>query len=362
MEKEQNSDIQLPPGFRFHPSDEELIVHYLKNKIVSSPLPANIITEIDLYKYDPWELPGKASFGEDEWFFFTPRDRKYPNGTRPNRAAGSGYWKATGTDKHILTSYGTKSIGVKKALVFYAGRPPKGVKTDWIMNEYRLLDTMFWTSNRKGSMRLDDWVLCRIRHKSNNPRNTWKELNSAATYEPADYFQQVDQSCSKSTNPNLEMVKDYFYKDCPMLPYIFASQEHPNCMETTSSISFQSIDNVKSCSTSIHEYFKVSNKKINDQFSVLASENMINDPFKRKHAYRENNYQSNLPTVANKKMMITNVSDCVKPNLSAVNNQDHSSTMNCWSVEQFETSDTFNISNPQWTSSNLQFQELGHLD
>lgn len=156
MEREQQTsdNIQLPAGFRFHPSDEELIVHYLKNKVTSSPLPATIITELDLYKYNPWELPAKASFGEEEWYFFTPRDRKYPNGSRPNRAAGMGYWKATGTDKHIFSSCGTKSIGVKKALVFYTGHPPKGVKTEWIMNEYRLLDTTMWSSKQKGSMRV----------------------------------------------------------------------------------------------------------------------------------------------------------------------------------------------------------------
>jgi len=56
MDKDANSEIQLPPGFRFHPSDEELIVHYLRNKVASSPLPASFIAEIDLYKYNPWEL------------------------------------------------------------------------------------------------------------------------------------------------------------------------------------------------------------------------------------------------------------------------------------------------------------------
>jgi len=56
MDKDGNSEIQLPPGFRFHPSDEELIIHYLRNKVTSSPLPASFIAEIDLYKYNPWEL------------------------------------------------------------------------------------------------------------------------------------------------------------------------------------------------------------------------------------------------------------------------------------------------------------------
>lgn len=76
-----------------------------------------------------------ALYGEKEWYFFSPRDRKYPNGSRPNRAAGTGYWKATGADKHIGKP---KALGIKKALVFYAGKAPKGVKTNWIMHEYRL--------------------------------------------------------------------------------------------------------------------------------------------------------------------------------------------------------------------------------
>lgn len=51
--------MALPPGFRFHPTDEELINCYLKNKISSSPNPlVSIIAEIDLYKFNPWELPG----------------------------------------------------------------------------------------------------------------------------------------------------------------------------------------------------------------------------------------------------------------------------------------------------------------
>ncbi|CAL5408854.1 unnamed protein product [Camellia sinensis] len=160
----------LPPGFRFHPTDEELITHYLKKKVSSPSNPiVSIVAEIDLYKFNPWELPDKALFGESEWFFFTPRDRKYPNGARPNRAASSGYWKATGTDKPILSSYGSQCVGVKKALVFYGGRPPKGTKTDWMMYEYRLLDDNCQSMRIRGSMRLDDWVLCRVRQKNNIP-------------------------------------------------------------------------------------------------------------------------------------------------------------------------------------------------
>ncbi|XVF43147.1 hypothetical protein PTKIN_Ptkin02bG0017200 [Pterospermum kingtungense] len=170
----RKTSSELPPGFRFHPTDEELIMYYLRNQAKSRPCPVSIITEIDIYKFDPWQLPDKAEFGENEWYFFSPRDRKYPNGVRPNRATVSGYWKATGTDKAIYS--GSKFVGVKKSLVFYTGRPPKGVKTDWIMHEYRLTDSPKQTSRQNGSMRLDDWVLCRIYKKRQSARKVLDQI------------------------------------------------------------------------------------------------------------------------------------------------------------------------------------------
>ncbi|GAV74174.1 NAM domain-containing protein, partial [Cephalotus follicularis] len=156
-------ELELPPGFRFHPTDDELVNHYLIRKCASQPITVPIIAEIDLYKYDPWQLPEMALYGEKEWYFFSPRDRKYPNGSRPNRAAGSGYWKATGADKPIGKP---KTLGIKKALVFYAGKAPRGIKTNWIMHEYRLANVDRSAGNgKKNNLRLDDWVLCRIYNK-----------------------------------------------------------------------------------------------------------------------------------------------------------------------------------------------------
>ncbi|KAM3353324.1 hypothetical protein ACQJBY_024470 [Aegilops geniculata] len=143
-------ELNLPPGFRFHPTDEELVTHYLCRRCAGAPIAVPIITEIDLYKFDPWQLPKMALYGEKEWYFFSPRDRKYPNGSRPNRAAGSGYWKATGADKPVGTP---KPLAIKKALVFYAGKAPKGEKTNWIMHEYRLAD-VDRSARKKNSLRV----------------------------------------------------------------------------------------------------------------------------------------------------------------------------------------------------------------
>ncbi|XP_051140613.1 NAC domain-containing protein 2-like [Andrographis paniculata] len=156
-----DQQLNLPAGFRFHPTDEELVVHYLCRKCVGKSIGVPVVAEIDLYKFDPWELPGKAVYGEKEWYFFSPRDRKYPNGSRPNRAAGTGYWKATGADKAVGKP---KTLGIKKALVFYAGKAPTGIKTNWIMHEYRLAN-VDRSAAKKNNLRLDDWVLCRIYNK-----------------------------------------------------------------------------------------------------------------------------------------------------------------------------------------------------
>eukprot|EP00257_Ricinus_communis_P023313 XP_015583259.1 NAC domain-containing protein 100 [Ricinus communis] len=131
-----DEQLELPPGFRFHPTDEELITHYLSQKVLDNCFCARAIGEVDLNKCEPWDLPWRAKMGEKEWYFFCVRDRKYPTGLRTNRATDAGYWKATGKDKEI---YRAKTlVGMKKTLVFYKGRAPKGTKTNWVMHEYRL--------------------------------------------------------------------------------------------------------------------------------------------------------------------------------------------------------------------------------
>ncbi|KAK2369231.1 NAC domain-containing protein [Trifolium repens] len=155
--------MTLPPGFRFHPTDEELVAYYLERKITGKTIDLDIIAEVDLYKCEPWDLPEKSFLPSKdmEWYFYSPRDRKYPNGSRTNRATRGGYWKATGKDRAVNSQ--KRQVGMKKTLVYYKGRAPHGIRTNWVMHEYRLMESHPGASL---SSLKDSYSLCRIFKKT----------------------------------------------------------------------------------------------------------------------------------------------------------------------------------------------------
>ncbi|KAG5574788.1 hypothetical protein H5410_054922 [Solanum commersonii] len=192
MESRGSSKL-LAPGFRFHPTDEELVRYYLRRKIYGRTFKSDLISEIDIYKVEPWDLPGglyttttdipgeipQVGLGFEvagmsrlktrdlEWYFFSVLDKKYGNGARTNRATEKGYWKTTGKDRAV---HRTKSqvVGMKKTLVYHNGRAPKGQRTNWVMHEYRLIDEAL----NKAGIPQDAFVLCRVFQKSGaGPKN-----------------------------------------------------------------------------------------------------------------------------------------------------------------------------------------------
>ncbi|XP_008225989.1 PREDICTED: NAC domain-containing protein 86 [Prunus mume] len=165
--------MSLPPGFRFHPTDEELVAYYLDRKINGRTIELEIIPEVDLYKCEPWDLPDKSFLPSKdmEWYFYSPRDRKYPNGSRTNRATRAGYWKATGKDRAVNSQQ--RPVGMKKTLVYYRGRAPHGIRTNWVMHEYRLVDSV--CGNASSSLK-DSYALCRVFKKTiQMPKNNKEE-------------------------------------------------------------------------------------------------------------------------------------------------------------------------------------------
>ncbi|XVE86550.1 hypothetical protein DITRI_Ditri18aG0042200 [Diplodiscus trichospermus] len=158
----------LAPGFRFHPTDVELVMYYLKRKVLGKKLSFKGIAEVDIYKHAPWDLP-EMSFlktGDLKWFFYCPMEKKYSRGERLNRATVYGYWKTTGKDRPI--KYNEKVVGMIKTLVFHQGKAPHGARTDWVMHEYRLEEKDLAD---RGVVQ-DTYVLCVVFKKDGmGPRN-----------------------------------------------------------------------------------------------------------------------------------------------------------------------------------------------
>ncbi|CAK9174980.1 unnamed protein product [Ilex paraguariensis] len=185
--KDDDEDDVPLPGFRFHPTDEELVGFYLRRKVEKRPISIELIKQIDIYKYDPWDLPKASNVGDKEWYFFCKRGRKYRNSIRPNRVTGSGFWKATGIDRPIYSAggEGLHCIGLKKSLVYYRGSAGKGTKTDWMMHEFRLPaendKTIKHLDPKTMTQEAEVWTLCRIFKRNVTYRKCppdWRELST----------------------------------------------------------------------------------------------------------------------------------------------------------------------------------------
>ncbi|KAJ8765012.1 hypothetical protein K2173_010484 [Erythroxylum novogranatense] len=188
------------PGFRFHPTEEELLDFYLRNMIFGNKLPFDIIAYVNIYHHDPCDLPGLANTGEREWYFFVPRDRKHGSGGRPNRTTENGFWKATGSDRKIVSLSDPKRIiGLRKTLVFYRGRAPRGSRTDWVMNEYRLPDSCPLPK---------DIVLCKIYRKA----TSLKVLEQRAAMEEEITMKTIQASPSSSPPSSSYETISFFHQ------------------------------------------------------------------------------------------------------------------------------------------------------
>ncbi|KAA3488509.1 NAC domain-containing protein 104-like protein [Gossypium australe] len=110
------------------------------------PCHPDVIPDLHLYPYDPWELDGKALGEGKQWYYYSRRSE--------NRNTRNGYWKAMGMEESIVNSSSSRRAGIKKYLVFFIGDAEGGgVKTDWVMHEYRLSDSDSGSGTSRSSKR-----------------------------------------------------------------------------------------------------------------------------------------------------------------------------------------------------------------
>ncbi|PUZ53668.1 hypothetical protein GQ55_5G069500 [Panicum hallii var. hallii] len=211
------AQTSLPPGFRFHPTDLELCSYYLKRKVMGKKLLVEAISEVELYKYAPWDLPDKSCLQsrDMEWYFFCPRDKKYANGSRTNRSTPFGFWKSTGKDRTIVLN--TRIVGMKKTLIFHEGKAPRGDRTDWVMYEYRMEDSELDVAG----FSKDAYVLCKIFKKSGLGPKLGEQYGATLNEEEWD-------------NVNTETA--FPLMPCPSSEVVGATNEPP-CQHTVASTS-----------------------------------------------------------------------------------------------------------------------------
>ncbi|KAJ4965615.1 hypothetical protein NE237_017464 [Protea cynaroides] len=167
--------ISFPPGIRFYPTEEQLLCYYLSKKnscdkhhehdlcipssshIEISPFGIDMIQEVDLYDYDPWDLPDIARFcygrggSKKHWFCFTAK----MSSKRVKRKARGGFWKRRGTARDVVGGKEGSVLGKRNTYVFYHRNSSRTMKTDWILHEYALVDNL-----------KDSFTLCRVFFKS----------------------------------------------------------------------------------------------------------------------------------------------------------------------------------------------------
>ncbi|XP_038681418.1 NAC domain-containing protein 71-like [Tripterygium wilfordii] len=199
-------DTERIKGYGFHPTNEELINHYLQKKMLGYENQVSAIAEVDICKHEPWDLPmlSKVSSNNYTWYFFGRPDYKYRNSNRANRKTKDGYWKVTGKCRSIKNRANNKTIGIKKNLVFYRGRVPKGVKTNWVIHEYH---PNFSSANGR------DFTICRLKQKSRD-----KIDNSTI---------DIGESCNDATSNLKNPVTEITFSeiDLQVLEEFFGSNE-----------------------------------------------------------------------------------------------------------------------------------------
>ncbi|XP_039157971.1 uncharacterized protein LOC104419846 isoform X2 [Eucalyptus grandis] len=162
----EHIDCFLPVGYRFRPTDEELINHFLRRHVLGYRDDPCIIPETPfVHKFDPWHLPrlfrerSIVRSKEAEWWFLSRLLFKTQKNSKYDRQTPSGHWKTTGQEKKINAKSTNRLIGTMRNLVFIENEGSSAKETVWVMHEYCLHDNY-------GANFLDQkFVLCRLINK-----------------------------------------------------------------------------------------------------------------------------------------------------------------------------------------------------
>ncbi|KAJ4721778.1 NAC domain containing protein [Melia azedarach] len=197
-------------GYRFLPTEQEIISYFLERKTRLPSWTSPTILEVqNICKFEPWDLPKHSPLPPDDrvWYFFNVPASMSPNSNRTCRKTNIGYWKVTGKPRRIRDKQGKKEIGYRKILVFHIGRHPNGVKTNWVMHEYRSCNV---PSNKV------EYALFRLERKPGDSSDTCNEASGDSAFDSTN-----DVAAASEVNDNLseelKLLLDSNRPDCNSL-------------------------------------------------------------------------------------------------------------------------------------------------
>ncbi|KAK6114786.1 hypothetical protein DH2020_007055 [Rehmannia glutinosa] len=161
------SSDMIPPGYRFRPTDQQLINHYLLRKAIGLPIPWSIL-EKDLYgeRANPWDV--FSDVNDSAWeivkdvnrviYVFTKLSKVNAEKTRIARRAGCGTWDGQTTRKNIYNE-SKELIGFMKMFSFKVTKEGGSEDRDdhWIMHEYSLAGVCL-----QYELKYKEYVICKI--------------------------------------------------------------------------------------------------------------------------------------------------------------------------------------------------------
>lgn len=135
---------------------DEAVIATLKGMSTGvDPVPSNVIVD-DPYRYHPSNLP------EDVWFYVEQSNQK---------DSEHGSWKAKGEPSKIFSD--SSVTGLRTTLEFFEGKAPLAQRTNWVMQDYSIIQNGFHGNKTLRGSKL----LCRVFSTSETNKNHNSQQN-----------------------------------------------------------------------------------------------------------------------------------------------------------------------------------------
>ncbi|XP_031254912.1 NAC domain-containing protein 86-like isoform X1 [Pistacia vera] len=229
------------------------IITLLTEKRVHPDLFVPEINEVDIYQFDPYDLPALSETKSDDqvWYFFCEPHYKYANSKRAHRATGGGNWKITGRGCDVKDK--GRVIGKKRTLVFCRrGSTSKEIKTDWVMHEFYIEDSPYYEKN---------FVVCYIEKTKKNKSSVSTPDDGQPSHSLSSHYESRVTENSSSEVESQQTMSQHLISD---------SRKH------ITENSFLDVESPPLSSDELESIYSMINPQPPDEFDAVSGYNWLN--------------------------------------------------------------------------------------